>query len=202
MNSQPQSLFIGITGASGALYAVRLVTVLSAAGCDLTLSVTDAGVSVLRHELGLEEGDRRSVTDAFLERSRASARVYLPSDLEAPPASGSALPDAVVICPCSLSTVAHIALGTTRTLVHRVGDVALKERRRLVLVPREMPLSEIHLQRLLEVRRAGADVVPPMPAFYARPESIADLVDFVVGKILNVLGFEQQLFPPWGADAP
>ena len=96
--------------------------------------------------------------------------------------------------------MAHIALGTTRTLIHRVGEVALKEGRPLVLVPRETPLSEIHLQRLLEARRAGAQVVPPMPAFYAQPETVADLVDFVVGKVLAALGFEQTLFAAWGAE--
>jgi len=202
MTSPPHSLFVGVTGASGAPYAVRLVQTLFASGCDLSLSVTDTGVAVLRHELGLEVDDRHLVTQAFLERAGATARIFLPDDLEAPAASGSSFPDAAVVCPCSMSTVAHIALGTTHTLVHRVGEVALKEGRPLVLVPREMPLSEIHLQRLLDARRAGAHIVPPMPAFYARPETVADLVDFVVGKVLNVLGFEQALFPPWGAEGP
>jgi 4-hydroxy-3-polyprenylbenzoate decarboxylase len=202
VTSPPHTLFVGVTGASGAPYALRLVQTLAALGCHLSLSVTETGVAVLRHELGIESRDREAVTGAFLERAAATAAVYLPGDLEAPAASGSNFPDAAVICPCSMSTVAHIALGATRTLVHRVGEVALKEGRPLVLVPREMPLSEIHLQRLLEARHAGAHIVPPMPAFYARPETVADLVDFVVGKVLNVLGFEQALFPPWGAGGP
>jgi len=193
----PRDLFVGISGASGAPYALRLVETLAAAGCRLSLCISDAGILVVRHELGFAEGDRESVTAAFLQATRAEARVFAPDDLEAPPASGSSFPDAAVVCPCSMATVAHIALGTTRTLIHRVGEVALKENRPLVLVPRETPLSEIHLRRLLEVRRAGALVVPAMPAFYARPATLQDAVDFVVGKILAVLGFEQTLFSPW-----
>jgi len=202
----PQTVFLGVTGASGAPYALRLAQALGGLGCRLSLTITDTGLAVLRHELGIAAEGRDAVTAAFLERigagdgsgAGAAPQVYLPDDLEAPPASGSGFPDAAVVCPCSLSTVAHIALGTTRTLVHRVGEVALKEGRPLVLVPRETPLSEIHLRRLLEVCRAGARVVPPMPAFYTRPGSVDELVDFVAGKILDVLGFEQALFPPWG----
>jgi len=197
LTQPPDSLFIGVTGASGAPYALRLVQVLDAAGCDLALCVTDAGIAVLRHELDLGVSARDQVTAAFLTRAGARATVYDPGDLEAPAASGSNFPDAAIVCPCSLATVAHIALGTTRTLVHRVGEVALKEGRPLVLVPRETPLSEIHLRRLLEARQAGAIIVPPMPAFYHRPQTVEELVDFVVGKILTVLGFEQTLFAPW-----
>jgi 4-hydroxy-3-polyprenylbenzoate decarboxylase len=198
---RPRSVFVGVTGASGAPYALRLVQALARVGCELSLSVSDTGIAVLRHELELE-GDRGAVTAAFLARAHAEATVHLPGDLEAPMASGSHFPDAAVICPCSMSSVAHIALGTTRTLIHRVGEVALKEGLPLVLVPRETPLSEIHLQRLLEARRAGARIVAPMPAFYARPETVADLVDFVVGKVMSVLGFDQTLFTPWAAERP
>jgi 4-hydroxy-3-polyprenylbenzoate decarboxylase len=115
--------------------------------------------------------------------------------------SGSSFPEAAVICPCSLSTVAHIALGTSTTLIHRAGAVALKERRPLVLVPREVPLSAIHLRRLLEAAEAGAVIVPPAPAFYTRPDTLQDAVDYVVGKVLSALGFSHELFPAWGRDA-
>ena len=101
------------------------------------------------------------------------------------------------MCPCSVGTAAHIALGTTRTLIHRVGDVALKERRPLVLVPRETPLTQIHLRRLLELAEAGAIVLPAMPGFDTRPQTLQDAVDHGVGKVLSALGFEQTLFPPW-----
>lgn len=215
----PQSVFVGVSGASGAPYALRLLQALHACGCRLELCISDMGIVVLDHELELGAGggrggaagasgvpplavDRAAVTAAFLARAGVTATVYDPADLAAPPASGSAGPDAVVVCPCSMSTAATIALGTTRTLIHRVGDVALKERRPLVVVPRETPLLAIHLRRLLELSEAGAVVVPAMPAFYHRPHSLADAVDHIVGKVLTTLGFEQTLFPPWdgGAD--
>lgn len=193
----PRSVFVGVSGASGAPYAVRLVQQLHQAGCDLQLCVSDAGVLVLRHELRLQAEGRDAVAAAFLERAEATARVYAPDDLAAPPASGSNFPDAAVLCPCSVATVAHVASGATRTLIHRVADVALKERRPLVVVPRETPLSVIHLRRLLELAEAGAVVAPAMPAFYGHPTTLEHLVDHVVGKVIAALGLEQTLFAPW-----
>jgi len=196
-STPPKRVFVGVSGASGAPYAVRLVRSLAAAGCELQLSISESGVLVLRHELELPAEGRDEVTAAFLALAGAAADVYAPDDLAAPAASGSSFPDAAVVCPCSVGTAAHIALGTTRTLIHRVGDVALKERRPLVLVPRETPLTQIHLRRLLELAEAGAIVVPAMPGFYSRPQTLQDAVDHVVGKVLSALGFEQTLFPPW-----
>jgi flavin prenyltransferase len=196
----PHTVFLGVTGASGAPYAVRLTEKLFELGCGLSLCISDTGIDVIRHELQLDAGDRAQVTAAFLQLAGAQATVYQPAELGAPVSSGSAFPDAAVVCPCSLSTAAEIALGTTSTLIHRVGAVALKERRPLVLVPREMPLSSIHLRRLLEASEAGAVIVPPMPAFYNRPVTLQDAIDFVVGKVLSVLGFEHHLYPPWGRD--
>ena len=193
----PTSVFVAVTGASGAPYAVRLVAALAAADCKLSLCLSDTGLAVVRHELSLHVSSRTDVTAAFLAAADADAQVYRPDDLEAPLASGSNFPDAAVVCPCSMSTVANIALGTGRNLIHRAGDVALKEGRPLILVPREVPLSEIHLARLLEARRAGALIVPPMPGFYGRPQTLNDVVDFVAGKILAALGFEQRLYAPW-----
>jgi len=193
----PSTVFVGVSGASGAPYALRLVQALAAASCALQLCVSDSGVLVLEHELELPAQGRDAVSAAFLERAGVAAEVYAAADLAAPPASGSSFPDAAVICPCSMSTVAHIALGTTRTLIHRVGDVALKERRPLVVVPRETPLTQIHLRRLLELAEAGAIVLPAMPAFYSRPQMLQDAVDHVVGKVIAALGFAQTLFPPW-----
>ncbi len=197
MGSTPDVVFVGVSGASGAPYALRLVQALSEAGCSLQLCVSASGVLVLQHELELPAEGRDAVTAAFLQRAGVTAEVYAPEDLAAPPASGSSAPDAVVVCPCSVASVAHIALGTTRTLIHRVADVALKERRPLVVVPRETPLTQIHLRRLLELAEAGAVVLPAMPGFYARPQTLQDLVDHVVGKVLGALGFRQTLFPPW-----
>lgn len=197
----PSSLFVGISGASGAIYAQRLVEQLASFGCELSLSISETGLAVLRHELGFIGTTRETIVQAFLARARAELQttVFSPDDLEASLSSGSNFPDAAVICPCSMATLAHIALGTTRTLLHRAGEVALKEGRPLVLVPRETPLSEIHLSRMLDARRAGALIVPAAPAFYFRPQTLQDLVDHVVGKVLASLGFEQTLFAPWAA---
>jgi flavin prenyltransferase len=193
----PHTVFVGVSGASGAPYAVRLVRALAAAGCALQLSISERGVLVLQQELQLPSGTRAAVTAEFLELAGATAQVFMPSDLAAPPASGSSAPDAVVICPCSMSTAAHVALGATTTLMQRAADVALKERRSLVVVPRETPLTQIHLSRLLELSEAGAVIVPAMPGFYSRPQKLQDAVDHVVGKVMSALGFEQDLFPAW-----
>ena len=193
-----EHLFLGVTGASGAVYALRVAQALTAKGLHLSLSLTDAGVLVVAHELGLGPGGREHVTRRFVELVGADVVVYGPDDLAALPASGSSGPDAVVVCPCSMSSAAHIALGTSRHLVHRAADVALKERRPLVLVPRETPLSPIHLRRLLEAGEAGAAIVPAMPAFYHRPATLEEAVGHVVGKVVASLGLEQTLFPPWG----
>ncbi|MBN2203919.1 MAG: UbiX family flavin prenyltransferase [Thermoleophilia bacterium] len=190
-------VFLGVTGASGAAYALRLAQALTGDGLRLSLSLTDAGVLVVAHELELARGSRGEVTRRFVELIGADVAVHEPGDLAAPPSSGSSGPDAVVVCPCSMSSAAHIALGTSRHLVHRAADVALKERRPLVLVPRETPLSSIHLRRLLEASEAGAAIVPAMPAFYHRPATLQEAVDHVVGKVLTTLGLEQALFPPW-----
>jgi 4-hydroxy-3-polyprenylbenzoate decarboxylase len=200
MNAKPSTVFLGITGASGAPYALRLLEALAAAGCRVSLCISEVGVDVVRHELGIAATGRADVTSRLLEAAHAEATVYLPDDLAAPPSSGSAAPDAAIVCPCSLSTAAAIALGITETLIHRVGMVALKERRPLVLVPREMPLSSIHLRRLLEASEAGAMIVPAMPAFYNRPQTLDEAVDHVVGKVLSVVGIEHDLYPPWGGD--
>lgn len=198
--ASPASLFVGITGASGAPYALRLVEQLALRGCSISLCLSDAGLEVVRYELDLREQARDTITEAFLKRAGAAATVYLPADMAATVSSGSAFPEAAVICPCSMSTAAHIALGTSTTLIHRAGAVALKERRPLVLVPREMPLSTVHLRRLLEASEAGAIIVPPMPAFYNRPSTLQDAIDFVVGKVLAVLGFAHDFYPAWGRD--
>lgn len=197
MTAPPTSIFIGISGASGAPYALRLVEQLAIRGCRLSLCFSPAGLDIARHELGLTEADREGATRQFLALAGASAITYASDDLGAPVASGSSASEATVVCPCSLSSVAAIALGTTTTLIHRVAAVALKERRPLVLVPRETPLSTVHLRRLLEASEAGALVLPAMPAFYGRPQTLQEVVDHVVGRVLSVLGFDQDISPAW-----
>lgn len=202
-------IFVGISGASGSIYGGRLLKVLKEAGHDVTACVSGGAVQVMRFEnqsgaSGMNEATRESVIDSFLSANgmdAGSIRLVAPDNMGEAYASGSSLGDAAVICPCSMSTVAGIAAGITSNLIHRVADVMLKESRPLVIVPRETPLSEIHLRNLLTLRRAGAQIVPAMPAFYIHPASIDDLVDFIVGKVLDVLGIRHELFNRWEGKA-
>lgn len=200
--STPRSVFVGVSGASGAIYAEHLLRALAGHGCELQLSLSAAGAMVVKHELELRAGDAEGIAAELLARAGASARVFAGDDLGALPASGSSGPDAVVLCPCSMSSAACVALGMTQTLLHRAAAVALKERRQLIVVPRETPLSAIHLRRLLELAEAGAVVLPAAPAFYARPQSLDEAVDHVVGKIVAALDFSQDLFTPWPGSEP
>jgi 4-hydroxy-3-polyprenylbenzoate decarboxylase len=192
-----RSFFVGITGASGHAYAERLLRALTA-----------AGAQVLRHELGVDAGaggERLQEALAhWLGRNVAeSIRAYPCDAIGAPPASGTALGGGVVVVPCSMGTLARIAAGFSSNLVERAADVALKEGRPLVLVPRETPLSEIHLENMLRLARLGACVLPAMPGWYHRPRSLDDLVAHVTGKILDRLGVEHAVGARWsGPDAP
>ena len=190
-------IVMAITGASGAPYAVRLLEQLIAADREIWLIVSSHGLRLLRTELDIDS------VDALRQRVGASSwkrlvTVHDDADRGAAPASGSALNAGMVICPCSMGTLSAISVGASRSLVERAADVALKERRRLVLVTRETPLSAIHLQNMLRLTRAGGVVMPAAPGFYHRPESIADLVDFIVARALDQLGVEHQLVRRWG----
>jgi 4-hydroxy-3-polyprenylbenzoate decarboxylase len=190
---------VAITGASGAPYAVRLVEALAGAGRAVWLIVSSHGWRLLDTESGVAS------LAALRERVGAAAwdahvTVFDDGDRGARPASGSARNAGMVICPCSMGTVAAIAAGTSRSLVERAADVALKERRPLVLVPRETPLSAIHLENMLRVTRAGAVVLPAAPGFYHRPSTIAELVDFVVARVLDHLGVEHAVGHRWGEE--
>ncbi|MCW2924309.1 MAG: phenylacrylic acid decarboxylase [Thermoleophilia bacterium] len=192
-------VFVGITGASGAPYARRLVQALVAGGHTVGACFSSASTQVSGQELyGDLRMDRAEVVRRWLEETGLPAdRLYDPHDFGSPYASGSARWDAAVLVPCSMDTLATVASGAGSNLLHRAASVALKEDRRLVLVPRETPLSTIHLENLLRVRRAGAHVLPAMPAFYTMPETLEDMVDFVVGKVLNLLGIDQTLLSEW-----
>lgn len=194
-------IVVGITGASGSIYGLRLVEELLGAGAGVSLLVTDAGRQVTTFETGLELpeswGDCRKTLLEYFQRPEQLDCLAL-NDFFAPIASGSSAPDAVVICPCSMGTLGRIAAGLSDNLLERVADVALKERRQLLLVPRETPFNQLHLENLLRLSRAGAQILPAMPGFYHQPQSVADLVDFVVGKVLDQLGIEHRLFKRWG----
>lgn len=188
---------VAITGASGAPYAIRLLESLVSARRSVQLIVSGHGLRLLRTETSIATIDalRAHVGAADWDHY---VTVFDDNDRGAAPASGSALNAGMVICPCSMGTLSAIAIGASRSLVERAADVALKERRPLILVPRETPLSVIHLENMLRVTAAGAVVMPASPGFYHRPASIADLVDFIVARILDHLGVAHALVARWG----
>jgi 4-hydroxy-3-polyprenylbenzoate decarboxylase len=194
-------VFLGITGASGAPYAARLVDSLAAAECEIGVCASAAGVEVLATELyGDPHLPRDEVLARFTERAGDAVTVFDPHDYSAPYASGSARVDGYVVCPCSMATAGTIATGGEANLVHRAAGVALKEGRKLVLVPRETPLSTIHLENLLKLRQAGAVILFAAPGFYHGAQTIDDLVDFVAGRCLAQLGLDTALVKPWGEE--
>ena len=194
-------VFLGITGASGAPYAARLLEALAAADCQVGLCASGSGIEVLATEL---YGDARLSRDEVLARFTESAgeavTIHDERDWRSPYASGSAQVDGYVICPCSMSTLGTIASGAMQNLVHRAASVALKEERKLVLMPRETPLSVIHLETMLTVKRAGATILFLAPGFYGGAESVSDLVDFMVARCLDQLGVETALARRWGQE--
>ena len=197
-----QRIVVGITGASGSLYGLKLVEELLRAGKEVSLLLSSAGRQVLAYETGLQlDADSNSCQGQLRDYFSAGETLkhYAIDDFFAPVASGSSAPEAVVICPCSMGTLGRIAAGLSDNLLERAADVALKEKKTLLLVPRETPFNQIHLQNLLRVSQAGGQILPAMPAFYHKPQSISDLVDFLVGKILDSLGISHQLFSPWGS---
>jgi 4-hydroxy-3-polyprenylbenzoate decarboxylase len=194
------SYVVGITGASGSAYALRLVQVLLQQPVRLHLIVSRAGAGVLAHEAGLAAVSPQAVLAACGGHRHAEATLTLldPDDLFAAPASGSFRHHGMAIVPCSMRSLAAVAGGLAGELIHRAADVCLKERRPLVLVPRETPLSRIHLENMLRVVDAGAILLPACPAFYRRPQGVAELVDSVVARVLDHLGVEHRLVSRWG----
>ena len=192
-------VFLGITGASGAPYARRLLQSLAAADCEVGICASRAGIEVLATELYRNPHLSSDETLArFLEHGGGAATLYHEQDWSSPYASGSARVDAYVICPCSMGTLGTVASGAMSNLIHRAASVALKEGRKLLVVPRETPLSTIHLENMLTLRRAGAVVLFAAPGFYHGADSVDDLVDFVVARTLDQLGLAQQLTRRWG----
>jgi 4-hydroxy-3-polyprenylbenzoate decarboxylase len=199
MTAGDRPIVVAITGASGAPYAVRLLEALVEHQQRVSLIVSDHGIRLLDTEMDI------SSVEALRARVGASrwdavVRAYDDRDRGAAPASGSALTAGMVVCPCSMGTMSAIAVGASRSLVERAADVTLKERRPLVLVPRETPYSAIHLENMLTVTRAGAVVLPASPGFYHRPRTVDDLVSFVVARVLDHLGVEHAVSPRWGAE--
>ena len=198
-----RSVALAITGASGALYATRTLAALLERGCHVELIVTEYGRRLLRDELGDSAAVER-LTEYLTEKYGDSVRqgtytLYSNRDLGARIASGSQDCEAMVVVPCSMKTLAGIAHGLSRTLVERAADVMLKERRPLIIVPRETPMSLPQLRNMVACAEAGAMMMPAMPAFYQLPQTLDDLADFMAGKILSALGFSHELYPRWGS---
>ena len=202
--SEPRRIALAMTGASGAQYGLRLLECLLHAGCHVYLLVSRPGQVVIGMDTELKLPGR----PADMQRFFGEHFGPVPGTLEvlgmdqwtAPVASGSGAPEAMVICPCTTGTLAAVAGGHCTSLLERAADVVLKERRRLVIMPREMPLSEIHLENMLRLARMGAIVMPPNPGFYNHPRTVEDLVDFVVARVLDQLDVPQNLAPRWGLD--
>jgi 4-hydroxy-3-polyprenylbenzoate decarboxylase len=198
-----KTICLALTGASGMPYGLRLLECLLAAGCHVQLLCSQAAQVVARQEVDLELPTRPAeARAALLARYPAvdpeKLVVFGREEWFAPVASGTNPPDAMVVCPCSMGTLAAIAQGLADNLIERAADVVLKEGRKLILVPRETPLSAIHLENMLRLARAGAVILPPSPGFYHHPQTVADLVDFVVARILDQLAIPHALLQRWG----
>ena len=200
-----RTICLAFTGASGMPYGVRLLECLLAAGCRVQLLYSQVAQVVARQEMALELPARASEAQTSLrERFAAlpgSLDVYGREEWFAPVASGSNPPDAMIVCPCTMGTLASIAQGLASNLIERAADVVLKEGRKLVLVPRETPFSAIHLENMLRLARAGAVILPPTPGFYHHPQNVSDLVDFVVARILDQIAVPHALMQRWGDQA-
>lgn len=198
----PKTVAVALTGASGMPYGLRLVETLLAAGTTVWLLYSQVAQIVARQEMNLELPSRASEVEAALsarfQARPGQLRVFGREEWFAPLASGSNPPDAMVVCPCTMGTLAAIAAGLSQNLIERAADVVIKEGRKLVLVPRETPFSAIHLENMLKLARLGAVILPPSPGFYTHPQSVADMVDFVVARVLDQLGVAHELMARWG----
>ncbi len=201
---KPATVTLAMTGASGAPYALRLFECLLREGVRVQFITSQPGQIVLGMESGLKltgaPQKMRQQLAAHFDGDPRLIEVYAKDQWTAPPASGSSVADAMVVCPCSMGSLAAIACGTSDNLIHRAADVAIKEHKPLILVPRETPLSAIHLENMLALARLGVVILPPSPGFYHGVTSVDELVDFVVARILDRLGIDNDLSPRWGAD--
>lgn len=199
-----RTITLALTGASGAQYGLRLLQCLLAADCRVFLLISSAAEIVIRTETELDLPESLAAQQIFLSQRYSAGEDQLQlfgrDDWFSPVASGSSSPSSMVICPASGGNLSAIAHGASNNLIERAADVALKERRQLILVPREAPYSAIHLENMLKLTHMGAVIIPASPGFYMQPQTIEELVDFIVARILDQLGIEQELMPRWGED--
>jgi 4-hydroxy-3-polyprenylbenzoate decarboxylase len=200
LSADPIRWVVGITGASGAIYGITLCRRLLAIGYHLHLVITDAGWRVLKEELDWDASHRLDCLNKTFESALSEGRMtYHPlNDIGASIASGSFRCEGMVIMPCSMGTLSAISNGASSNLLTRAGDVMLKEGRPLLLVPRESPLHAIHLENMLKLARLGVRIIPAMPAFYNSPQTLEDIVSFMVGKVMDNMGIEHNLYKRWG----
>lgn len=199
-----RTITVAMTGASGAQYGLRLLQCLLAADCKVYLLLSSAAEVVIRTETDLDLPETLEEQQAMLSElfgaDEDQLQIFTKDDWFSPVASGSSSPTSMVICPASGGCLSAIAHGASNNLIERAADVALKERRQLILVPRETPYSAIHLENMLKLTQLGAVILPASPGFYMQPQSITELIDFIVARILDQLGIEQDLMPRWGED--
>lgn len=190
---------VAITGASGSTYGIRLVEELLKTGCHVNLVISETGKDVLMHETGIDLQGNEKEAEKKAKRyfKKGDITLFDNGNLFASISSGSHKTEGMIIAPCSMGTLGRIASGHSQKLIERTADVILKEKRRLIIVPRETPLNQIHLENMLKLSKIGVDIVPAMPAFYQRPKTMDDLVNFVVGKVLDLLSIEHNLFERW-----
>ncbi|MGN7311212.1 UbiX family flavin prenyltransferase [Alkalicoccobacillus gibsonii] len=192
---------VGMTGASGGIYGIRLVQELLGTGHDVHLVLTEATWQVFQAEMKLDITDRDQVIHDLFNEHRDHLHVYDLHNYAAPIASGSFRTKGMIVIPCSMGSLSGMAIGASGNLIERAADVMLKEKRPLVIVPRETPLHQIQLENMLTLSKAGATILPAMPGFYHNPTTMEELIDFVVGKALDVLGVEHELFKRWGSES-
>lgn len=196
------TITLAFTGASGMPYGVRLLEVLLEKGCRVYLLYSQAAQIVAQQEMGLAIPSRAKEAEAFFNRhfklAEGQLRVFGREEWFSPVASGSNPADAMVVCPCTMATLASIAAGTSQKLIERAADVMMKEHRKLILVPRETPFSAIHLENMLRLVRSGAIIMPANPGFYHHPQTVQQLVDFIVARVLDHLDIKHTLIPRWG----
>jgi 4-hydroxy-3-polyprenylbenzoate decarboxylase len=201
MNEFNKTITLAMTGASGSQYGLRLLECLVRANCQVYFLISSAARIVIDAEMDLQFPEENQLEAYLTDRYTAKAeqiKVFTKMDWFSPVASGSATPTSTVICPASGGTISAIATGASNNLIERAADVALKEKRQLILVPREMPISEIHLENMLRLAKIGATIMPACPGFYQNPKTVDDIIDFVVARILDHLGVEQKLLSRWG----
>ncbi len=190
---------VAITGASGAIYAIKLLEQLLQAKKNIDLLISDMGKTLLQQELQINTDSKQSILAAITSNTETSSlNIYFQNDWHSPAASGSSAAKTMIIVPCSMSTLSAVANGNSSNLIQRAADVVIKEQGKLILLPREMPFSAIHLENMLKLARLGCCIMPPAPAFYNNPQSIDDMVNFVIARVLDQLGIENNLSQRWG----